>query len=79
MQNKGEIIIYKTVDNETQIDVIFEKDTVWLTLNQISDLFGRDKSVISRHIKNIYGEGELSKKSTVAKNATVQFESGRKV
>lgn len=79
MQNKGEIIIYKTVDNETQIDVKFEKDTVWLTLNQISDLFGRDKSVISRHIKNIYGEGELSKKSTVAKNATVQFESGRKV
>jgi len=59
--------------------VKFDNETVWLSLNQLADLFGRDKSVISRHISNIYKEGELSKKSTVAKNATVQKEAGRKV
>ncbi|MGI6395307.1 MAG: RhuM family protein [bacterium] len=52
---------------------------MWLTLNQIAALFNRDKSVISRHLRNIYKEGELSFEATVAKNATVQIESGRKV
>lgn len=64
---------------ETQIEVKFEKETVWLSLNQITDLFGRDKSVISRHLRNIYKEGELEKKATVAKNATVQIEGNREI
>jgi death-on-curing family protein len=66
----NEIVIYQTPDNQTQIQVQFEKETVWLTLNQISDLFGRDKSVVSRHLNNIFKEQELDKSSVVAKNAT---------
>lgn len=57
------IEIYST-NGEAQIDVKFENETVWLNLNQISELFGRDKSVVSRHLKNIYNEGELEKRST---------------
>ena len=64
---------------ETQIEVQFEKETVWLNLNQISELFGRDKSVISRHLRNIYKERELEKEATVAKNATVQIEGDREI
>ena len=77
--NKGEIIIYKTKDGETSIDVRMEEETVWLTLNQMCNLFDRDKSVVSRHIRNIYNEGELELNSTVAKNATVQKEGNREV
>jgi len=72
------IEIYKS-KGETQIDVKFENDTVWLSLNQIAELFGRDKSVISRHLKKIYSEEELSWRSTVAKNATIQIESKKKI
>lgn len=72
------IEIYKS-NGETKIEVQFDNDTVWLNLNQISELFGRDKSVISRHLRNIYKENELSEKATVAKNATVQIEGGRSV
>ena len=68
--NKGEIIIYETKDGETSIDVRMEEETVWLTLNQMCFLFDRDKSVISRHIKNIFKEKELEENSVVAKNAT---------
>ena len=75
----NQIEIYQTKDKQTEIEVKFEEDTVWLSLNQISELFGRDKSVISRHIRNIYEEGELKRGATVAKNATVQIESGREV
>lgn len=64
---------------KTQIEVKFEKETVWLNLNQISELFGRDKSVISRHLRNVYKEGELEKEATVAKNATVQVEGKREI
>lgn len=77
--NKGEIIIYETKDGETSIDVRMEEETVWLTLNQMCNLFDRDKSVVSRHIRNIYKEGELELNSTVAKNATVQKEGNREV
>jgi len=73
------IELYKTLTGETQIEVRFEKDTVWLSLNQISELFGRDKSVISRHLNNIYKESELDYNSTVAKNATVQKEGKRAI
>ncbi len=78
MEN-SEIKIYKTPDGKTSIDVKLEKETVWLSLNQISKLFERDKSVISRHISNIYKEGELERNSTVAKIATVQKEGKRKI
>lgn len=73
------IELYKTPSGETQIEVRFEKDSVWLSINQISELFGRDKSVISRHLKNIYKEAELEYNSTVAKNATVQKEGKRAI
>ncbi len=66
----GEIIVYQTEDGETAIDVRLERGTVWLTLRQMAELFGRDKSVISRHLRNIFQAGELSKESVVAKNAT---------
>jgi len=68
--NKGEVIIYKPSKNEVDLRVRFENETVWLSLNQIAELFGRDKSVISRHLRNIFEEKELFKKSVVAKIAT---------
>lgn len=69
-QNKGDIVIYQTNDGLTQIDVKFEDETVWLSLDQMAILFQRDKSTISRHIKNVFDEGELMRDSVVAKNAT---------
>ncbi|OOF45229.1 hypothetical protein BKK52_12790 [Rodentibacter trehalosifermentans] len=77
MQNPIEI--YQTQDGQTQVEVRFENDTLWLSLLQMAELFGRDKSVISRHLKNIYEEGELEQNLTVAKNATVQQEGKRSV
>ena len=76
-KEEQKIIIYKTKSGIPQIDVKVEKDTVWLNLNQISSLFGRDKSVISRHISDIYKTKELQKDSTVAFFATVQKEGSR--
>ena len=76
--NNGEIILYQP-NNSISIEVRMEAETVWLNLNQMAMLFDRDKSVISRHIRNIYTEGELKKEATFAKNATVQMESGRQV
>lgn len=73
------IELYKSSNGESQIEVRFENETVWLSLNQIAELFGRDKSVISRHFKNIYKEKELDFTSTVAKNATVQKEGKREI
>lgn len=71
MRNK--INIFKTTDGKSEVLVEFIDETFWLTLNQIADLYERDKSVISRHIRNIFLDGELSKNSTVAKNATVEY------
>lgn len=79
MDNYGEILIYQTEDGLTKLNVNMHDETVWLSLDQMSDLFARDKSTISRHIKNIFEEGELSRESTVAKFATVQIEGGRQV
>jgi death-on-curing family protein len=67
---KKQIEIYTSPDGNTQIDVSFEGETFWLNLNQISALFKKDKSVISRHLKNIFSSGELSRDAVVAKNAT---------
>jgi prophage maintenance system killer protein len=66
----NQILIYQTVDGETAIDVKLEDETVWLSLSHIAELFSRDKSVISRHISNIFKENELDRNSVVAKNAT---------
>ena len=71
LTGKGEIILYQTPDGETNIDVKLENDTVWLTQEQLCILFERDKSVISRHLNNIFEEGELDKSVTVAYFATV--------
>jgi len=78
-QPASEIILYQTEDGHTRLQVKLENSTVWLSLNQIADLFQRDKSVISKHIKNIFEEGELNPASTVAKFATVQTEGRRQV
>lgn len=77
--HQGEFFIYQTNDGGIQVECRFEQDNLWLSLNQISSLFGRDKSVISKHLKNIYDEGELVQDSTVAKYATVQIEGSREV
>lgn len=74
-----EIVIYKSEDGVIKLDVLFSDETVWLTQEQMTTLFQRDKSVISRHINNVYEEGELSREATVAKFATVQMEGGREV
>lgn len=79
MDNYGKIIIYQTEDGLTKINVNMQNETVWLSLEQMADLFQRDKSTISRHIKNIFDEGELVRESTVAKFATVQNEGNRQV
>jgi hypothetical protein len=63
--NNEQIIIYQTA-----IDVKLVEETLWVTLNQLATLFERDKSVISRHLKNIFQEQELNRSSVVAKNAT---------
>ena len=64
-----EIVIYKSEDGVIKVDVLFADETVWLTQDQMSSLFQRDKSVISRHIRNIFDEGELDENVVVAKNA----------
>ena len=79
MDNKGSIILYTMPDGVSKIEVTLHDETVWLTLDQMAELFQRNKSTISRHIKNVFEEGELQADSTVAKNATVQTEGKRKV
>ena len=68
------IEIYKSITGETQVEVRFEHDTVWLNLNQIAQLFGRDKSVISRHLSAVFRDNELDRHSVVAKNATTALD-----
>lgn len=75
----SELIIYESANGNIKLDVNLENETVWLSLEQMSKLFGRDKSVISKHIKNIYEDEELEEISTVANFATVQKEGERKV
>ena len=67
--NGSSIVLYTTEDGNTQLEVKLEKDTVWLTQSQMAELFGRDRSVIARHIRNIFKEGELDKILVCAKNA----------
>lgn len=66
----GEVVVYEAPDGEVRVDVRLERETVWLSLGQMTELFGRDKSVISRHLRNVFASGELDREAVVAKNAT---------
>lgn len=77
--SESNIIIYQTEDGKTKIETRLENETVWLTLNQMAELFQKAKSTISEHISNLFSEGELDKNSTVRNFRTVQFEGNRKV
>ena len=70
---ENKIIIYQTEDGQTQIDVRLENETVWLTQAQMAELFDKDRTVIGRHIRNIYKEEELEQDITCAKFAQVQL------
>lgn len=70
MEERGEIVLYQTEDGLTKLDVKLRDDTVWLSLEQMAELFGRDKSTVSRHIRNVFAEGELCRDAVVAKIAT---------
>jgi hypothetical protein len=67
---KGQILLYQTPDGESRIEVRLQDETVWLNLDQMAELFQRNKSTISRHIKNVFEEGELQKEMVVANFAT---------
>ncbi len=79
VDNKQDIIIYNNGNVKLDVKISPEEDTVWLNVNQISELFDKDRTVIIKHIDNIYEEGELIPVSTCAKNAQVQIEGDRKV
>ena len=79
MSLSSEIIIYQTQDGKTKIDCRLDGDTLWLTQAQIAELYGRDRTVITKHIRNIYAEGELIETSTCANFAQVQIEGNREV
>lgn len=70
MNTNTELIMYTTDDGVTKVEATFDGDTVWLSLDQMAELFQRDKSTVSRHIKNIFTEGELNRDMVVAKYAT---------
>src|SRR5690554_7912406 len=77
--SESNIIIYQTEDGRTKIETRLENETVWLTLNQMAELFQKAKSTISEHISNVFSEGELDKNSTVRNFRTVQLEGNRNV
>ena len=70
MEQQNEIIIYQSQDGTIKVDVLFSEETVWLTQTQIGSLFGKAKSTISEHIKNIFEEGELNENMVVRKFRT---------
>jgi len=76
---KGQFLVYRGKDGEMKLEVRLQDETIWLTINQMADLFGVDKSGISRHLKNIFDTEELQRDATVAKFATVQNEGDRSV
>lgn len=77
--DNGQIILFQTQSGETKIEVRLSNETVWLTADQMAELFQRNKSTISRHIRNVFDSGELEQTRTVAFFATVQNEGDRKV
>jgi prophage maintenance system killer protein len=77
--DRGEVVLYRTPDGSVTLEVRLERETIWLNQNQMAELFGRDQSVISRHLKKVFADGELDRDSTVAFYASVQNEAGRDV
>lgn len=75
----GQILLYQTDEQGLRLECRFVGESLWLSLNQMAELFGRDKSVISKHLKAIFDDGELQREATVAKYATVQTEGSRDV
>lgn len=75
----GEVVLYRARGGKVELDVRLERDTVWLSLNEMAELFARDKSVVSRHLDNIFKSRELLRSATVAKAATVRREGDRDV
>jgi prophage maintenance system killer protein len=73
------VVLFQAPDGRVSLDVRLDRETLWLSLNQMSELFDRDKSVVSRHLRNVFAEGELEREATVAFSATVQPEGGRRV
>ena len=73
MEQQNEIIIYQPQDGTIKVDVLFSEETVWLTQTQIGSLFGKAKSTISEHIKNIFEEGELNENMRVCQNRRILF------
>ena len=73
MENNSGLIIYTTEDGLTKVDVKFEEDTVWLTQDQMAELFQKAKSTINEHINNIYDDGELKKEETMRKFGNSEF------
>ena len=79
MNQKSEIIIYQSKEGLTKVDVKMENETVWLSINQMAELFQTTKQNISLHIQNIFDEGELQEEATVKEYLTVQKEGSRNV
>ncbi len=79
INNSNNFLLYTNDNGDVKVDVLLKDETIWLTINQMAELFGIDKSGISRHIKNIFDTGELPEEPTVAKIATVQKEGHRQV
>ena len=77
--SRGEIVIYQAPDGGVALDARLEQETIWLNLNDLSLLFDRDKSLISRRLNKVFKKGELERTATAAKFATVQTEGGREV
>lgn len=71
-ESREEIVLYQAPDGTVELDVRLERESIWLSLNQIAKLFYRTKSMISRHLHNVFKEWELEREATIAKNATVQ-------
>jgi len=78
-ENRGDIVIFKAEDGQTALEVTLEDETVWLSLNQMAALFLRDKSVISRHLRNVFKEKEISRDSTAAKFAAVHIDGNKRI
>ena len=74
-----DVAVYEAPDGEARVDVRLDRETVWLTRQQMAELFGRDRSVVTRHVRNVFREGELDPEATRARFARVQSEGGRTV
>ncbi len=79
MESKGEVLIYESADQQTQVEVKLEADTVWLTQKQMGELFQTTPQNITVHLKNIYDEGELEEPATCKEYLQVQTEGSRQV